>query len=123
MEDFPTGEEMLSGTGIAEKPDRQKSNASLGRKLRFPGGQEAVTAPTHAFVKLANIKHRPLLRLAEWYARLKATVSRFAAVKRDPSMRQSASISPLGKEVWLGGTSQRVRVQTFCSSPSQKECH
>lgn len=114
MEDYPTKGEVPSGTPISSKPDNMGNTAALGLKLRFADGLEAITVPTHAFVKCKGT-HRPaLLRVFDWYARVKSALEKFLSPARDPyeqavgQMRESSTNSPLGKTVWLAGDSRRV---------------
>ncbi|KUM62785.1 hypothetical protein ACN42_g4334 [Penicillium freii] len=64
-EDNPTRTEVLRGAAIAPKSDEWETNASLGLKLRLLDGQEVITVPTHAFVKLRDLNGPRLLRLAD----------------------------------------------------------
>jgi hypothetical protein len=72
-----------TGAVIANEPNKFEQSAAIGLKLRLPGGLECLTVPTHAFVKLYQAKCRPLLRFAEWIAKSKEALRRFAPVRTD----------------------------------------
>ena len=82
-EDTPTRTEVSRGAAIAPKSDERETNASLGLKIRLLDGQEAITVPTHAFVKVKLFNGPRLLRLADWYARIKTALSRFTPAGKD----------------------------------------
>ncbi|OQE18175.1 hypothetical protein PENFLA_c022G09937 [Penicillium flavigenum] len=114
-EENPTRTEVSRGAAIASKSDTWETHASLGLKLRLLDGQEVITVPTHAFVKVRHINGPRLLRLAGWYARMKTALSRFTPAGKDshePAVgtmrRGSASNSPLGKIVFLAGDSTKL---------------
>jgi hypothetical protein len=112
----PTKSEISTGAVITHDPNKLDQSAALGLKLRLPGGLECLTIPTHAFVKLYETKRRPLLRFAEWIAKSKMALRRFAPVKTDSSTpafgigKQPFTNSPIGCGVWLAGSSTKVRV-------------
>ncbi|KAI1820130.1 hypothetical protein F4861DRAFT_88863 [Xylaria intraflava] len=104
---------------INRSPNSQTSSASLGLKLRFPDGNEAITVPTHAFVQLKNAPSGPLLRAADWFAKAKSALSRFVPPKRTshhPGIitlgEQVAENSPLGKSVYLAMEQRKLGVIT-----------
>ncbi|KAJ5400671.1 hypothetical protein N7465_011160 [Penicillium sp. CMV-2018d] len=66
-EDTLTRTEVSRGAAIAPKSDERETNASLGLKLRLLDGQEVITVPTHAFVKVKLFNGPRLLRLADWF--------------------------------------------------------
>lgn len=43
-----------SGRAVSSAPGTLAQQAALGLRLRLPGGQEAITTVTHAFVRLAD---------------------------------------------------------------------
>jgi hypothetical protein len=101
---------------IANEPNKFERSAAIGLKLRLPGGLECLTVPTHAFVKLYQAKRRPLLRFAEWIAKSKEALRRFAPVRTDSGTpatgiaKQPFTNSSLGRGVWLAGSSTKVRL-------------
>jgi hypothetical protein len=129
MEDSPTRTEVSGGAAIASKPDALETSVTLRLKLRLLDGQEVITVPTHAFVKLRRINGSCLRRLADWYAWMKTTLSRFTPAGKDShepalgTMRGSARNSPLGKIVFLAGDSRKVRILSslfYCRTPDDK---
>lgn len=116
IKDQPTRQEVSRGAAIATRPDMYEKNASLGLKLRFPDGREAITVPTHAFVKLRHLSSRPLLRLADWYARMKMALTRLAPIKicaNKPAVgtvRCESGNSPLGRWFFWPGIPEGVCV-------------
>ncbi|KAF3022348.1 hypothetical protein E8E15_009193 [Penicillium rubens] len=124
MEDSPTRTEVSGGAAIASKPDALETSVTLRLKLRLLDGQEVITVPTHAFVKLRRINGSCLRRLADWYAWMKTTLSRFTPAGKDShepalgTMRGSARNSPLGKIVFLAGDSRKIGVITTTYDPT-----
>jgi hypothetical protein len=115
IENTPTRTTVLKGAAIAARPDCVETYAALGLKLQFPGGQEVITVPTHAFVALREIQPAPLRRIADWYAQTKKKLARYSPIKSGLSLpaigsarRQRIGNSPLGKHVFLAGNSQQV---------------
>ncbi|OJJ46548.1 hypothetical protein ASPZODRAFT_142358 [Penicilliopsis zonata CBS 506.65] len=124
IEDWASREEVCGASAIASTPNSLDTHASLGLKVRFANGQEAITVPTHAFVKLGHLNSRPLLRMADWYARAKLALSRLAPLKRRSSepdigtlRYEEAGNSPLGKSVYLAGESKKIGVITSTYDP------
>lgn len=62
------------------KPDSLESVASLGLKIQFPSGQEAITVPTHAFVALRSMDSPYKLRIIDLFGKVKKKLARFAPV-------------------------------------------
>jgi hypothetical protein len=56
LEDMATQKIVSKGAAITATPDSFDGYAALGLKIRFPGGQEAITAPTHSasFLRIAD---------------------------------------------------------------------
>jgi hypothetical protein len=115
LEDTPTRTMVSKGAAIAARPDCVEAYAALGLKIRFPGGQEAITVPTHAFITLRYIRSAPLLRIADWYGHIKMRLARYSPIKSGLSMRAIGSArrhpmgnSPLGQQVFLAGDSKQV---------------
>ncbi|KAJ5657972.1 uncharacterized protein N7484_001621 [Penicillium longicatenatum] len=67
LEDMPTQKIVSKGAAITATPDCFDGYAALGLKIHFPGGQEAITAPTHAFAALRGIRSASFLRIADCY--------------------------------------------------------
>lgn len=103
-----------AGYSVANRADTIESQGCLGLRLRMPSGQEAITVTTHAFVRCAVTKSPIRLRLSEWYLAARTALTSFKAVRRDPEApavvetRQQEGNTPLGKVVFLAGTSRRV---------------
>jgi hypothetical protein len=103
---------ITSGHPVTDSPDDLKSAAALGLKLKLPGGLKCITVPTHAFVDLRTTQNPIYLWITDWLARAKSSLSRFAPVKTEPDLptviKEPRGNSPLGKQVWIAGTSDRV---------------
>ena len=83
-------------------------------RLRFRDGLEGITTVTHAFVSTASLRMSPFRKLAiEWILLAKqclCSLLPFWAESSNPGMievRRHGN-SPLGKDVWLAGTGERV---------------
>lgn len=110
----PTIATTRAGYAVSEAKESFESLSALGLRLKMRDGREVITAVTHGFV------HRPerapiLLRVAEWILRAKEAITRFRTIKPSANIpaqvtmrAEVAGNSPLGKEVWLSGTDQRV---------------
>lgn len=103
-----------AGHSVANRADTVESQGYLGLRLRMPSGQEAITVTTHAFVRCAGTKSPIRLLLSEWYLAARTALTSFKAVRRGPEApavvetRQQEGNTPLGKVVFLAGTSRRV---------------
>ncbi|KAJ5782257.1 hypothetical protein N7457_004031 [Penicillium paradoxum] len=124
LEDTPTRTMVSKGAAIAARPDCVEAYAALGLKIRFPGGQEAITVPTHAFITLRSIRSAPLLRIADWYGHIKMKLARYSPIKSGLSMRAIGSArrhpmgnSPLGQQVFLAGDSKQIGTISFTYDP------
>ncbi|CAG8908594.1 unnamed protein product [Penicillium egyptiacum] len=105
-----TAEIVESGRGVSDMPGDFDQQAALGLRLRLPGGLEAITTVTHAFVRLADPRmSNRRKRLMDHILAAKEFLKR---MRPPPRQAPQAGIihskrfanSPLDKEVWLGGT-------------------
>ena len=99
---------------IESKPDTFTQQAAIGLRLRLPGGLEAITTVSHAFVRLADprmsdrrkrfMEH--ILRAKDYLKKMRPQSSQapMAGIVRSNLLADS----PLGKKVWLGGTNTCV---------------
>lgn len=90
------------------------SLGALGLRLKMRGGHEAITTVTHGFVNKTE-REPILLTVTNWLLRAKEAITRFLISKPSETlpaqvtMREQATVnSPLGKEIWIAGTDQRV---------------
>lgn len=100
--------------------------AAIGLRLRLPGGLEAITTVSHAFVRLADpIMSDRRKRFIEHILRAKDYLKK---MRPQPSQAPTAGIvrskllenSPLGKKVWLGGTNTCVCALLLSGCPDEK---
>lgn len=118
LENVPTQKVLQKGQAITHNP-HSWNYASLGLKIRFPDGEEAITVPTHTFVDLRTINSSFKLRAVDWFGKIKKKLARFAPVKRSASEpgilspNQPGGNSPVGKEVFLASNSQRASLLSF----------
>lgn len=110
-----TADIVKTGHGVTAKPDEFNSHASLGLRLRLPCGTEAITTVTHAFVKTASPTMSSMRRrVSEWILTARATLLSLRPIPRRPIIpavvetRAHHGNSPIGKAVWLAGTSTKV---------------
>ncbi|PTU25680.1 hypothetical protein P175DRAFT_0469193 [Aspergillus ochraceoroseus IBT 24754] len=103
-----------SGQAVSDAPANIARHAALGLRLRLPGGLEAITTVTHAFVRVANPGMSNLRKgFMEWILSAKQYLGR---LRPPPKQTQHAGIvhskglsnSPVGKEVWLSGTNTQI---------------
>ncbi|KAK2812920.1 hypothetical protein FQN50_000941 [Emmonsiellopsis sp. PD_5] len=117
----PTGAEVIeSGDAIGNSPGNRSSAAALGLKLVLPGGQRAITVPTHAFVKISTVVRSGLyLHIVNWIACVKDTLWTFNPFSGATSevATGTAGDSPIGKEVWLVRSNQFVGTITETYDP------
>lgn len=105
-----------SGQAVSNAPATFTHQAALGLRLRLPGGTEAITTVTHAFVHLANPGMSNLrkgfmdriLFAKEYLKRLRPPPRHIQHAGIVHSKRSSNS--PVGKDIWLSGTNTRVRI-------------
>ncbi|CAG7975201.1 unnamed protein product [Penicillium salamii] len=76
----------LKGAATAARPDCVEAYPALGLKIRFPGGQEAITVPTHAFITLRYIRSTPLLPIADRSGHIRMKLTRYSPIKSGLSM-------------------------------------
>jgi hypothetical protein len=102
------------GYPVAEYPSCYDSLGCLGLRLEFPSGQNVITTTTHAFVRLAKPKGPFILRLSDWYVRVRRALANFSPLKINyevpavGGVRENLENTPIGKTVWLAGTDQKV---------------
>jgi hypothetical protein len=120
LEDTPSQRVVLKGAAITATPASTEAYVTLGLKLRFPAGEEAITVPTHAFVALQEARRAPLLRLAHWYHHIKVKLARLSLVKSGLALpaigsarQQQMENSPIGKRVFLAGHLQQVSMPYY----------
>ncbi|KAJ5193414.1 hypothetical protein N7449_009556 [Penicillium cf. viridicatum] len=99
-----------SGRAVSDAPGTLVQQAALGLRLRLPGGLEAITTVTHAFVRLADSRMSKIRkRFTEHILAAKEYLKR---MQPPPRQAPQAGIvypkrvgnSPVGKQVWLSGT-------------------
>ena len=106
------------GSTIAALPDSEYEYASVGLKLKLPGGLQAITVPTHPFVKFLETRSPTTLKIADWCLWAKAQLLKYRpfqwsqAISSFVSGSLSQGNSSLGKKVWVAGTRERVRMWT-----------
>ncbi|CAG8903156.1 unnamed protein product [Penicillium egyptiacum] len=124
LQDEPIRTVIPRGAAITTRSDCIDGYAALGLKLRFPTGQEAITVPTHAFVTLRAMLPMPLLRMSDWYQKIKRKMARYLPIRRNSSVpavgtarHRTVGTSPLGKNVFLVGESQQIGTISFTYDP------
>lgn len=103
-----------SGQAVSNAPATFAHHAALGLRLWFPGGSEAITTVTHAFVRLTNPGMSNLRK--GFIERILFAKEYLRRLRPPPRQTQHAGIvhskrssnSPVGKEVWLSGTNTHV---------------
>ena len=94
-------------------PESYASLGCLGLRIKRRDGVEAIATSTHGFVRQIKA-HGIVLRMADWLIRAKETLSRFCSPKTAGVMRGQVEIreasgnTPLGKDVYLAGSAQKV---------------
>lgn len=109
-----------SGRAVSGAPETLTQQAALGLRLRLPGGQEAITTVTHAFVRLADSRMSKIRKC--FMEHILSAKEHLRWMLPPPRQAPQAGIvhskrvgnSPVGKEVWLGGTDTCVSI-TFRS--------
>ncbi|KAJ5942540.1 hypothetical protein N7516_002708 [Penicillium verrucosum] len=107
---YGTAEIVESGRGVTDTPGGFNPQAALGLRLRLPGGLDAITTVTHAFVRLTDPKMSNIRkRLTDHILAAKEFLKRLRPPPRQAPQAgiihsERVANSPLGKEVWLGGT-------------------
>lgn len=121
-----TAETIESSRGVSDKPDTFIQQAAIGLRLRLPGGLEAITTVSHAFVRLTDPRMSDRRkRFMEHILRAKDYLKK---MRPQPSQAPTAGIlrsklfgnSPLGKKVWLGGTNTCVCALLLPGCPDEK---
>lgn len=111
---FATATVVESGHAVTDNPANMTSHGALGLRLRLPGGLEAITTVTHAFVRLANPSMSNLRKgFTNQFLLAKGFLQR---LRPPPRNTQDAAIvhvrtaknSPIGKAVWLSGAKAQV---------------
>jgi hypothetical protein len=103
-----------AGQAVTNAPDSINSQAALGLRLRLPGGLEAITTVTHAFVPLANPQMSSFRRaITELILVAKKNLQKLRPPPKDAQYEGMVftgdhSNSPIGKAVWLSGTKTQV---------------
>lgn len=112
-----------AGYAVSVARESFDSLGALGLRLKMQDGLEVITTVTHGFVNRPE-RAPILLRVADWLLRAKGAITRFRTVKPSETFPAQATIraqvtgnSPLGKEVWLAGTDQRV---SYIERPAEK---
>lgn len=111
---YGTAEIVESGRGVTDTPGGFNQQAALGLRLRLPGGLDAITTVTHAFVRLTDPKMSNIRkRLTDHILAAKEFLKRLRPPPRQAPQAgiihsERVANSPLGKEVWLGGTETYV---------------
>lgn len=109
-----TPEIIEAGRSISDRAEDYTRVASVGLRLRFRDRREGITTVTHAFVSTASSTMSPLRKIAiEWILLAKQRLCfllPFWAESSTPGMIESRrhGNSPLGKDVWLTGTGEKV---------------
>lgn len=105
-----------SGRAVSGAPGTLTQQAALGLRLRLPGGQEAITTVTHEFVRLADSRMSKIRKCfmehilsAKEYLRWMLPPPRQAPQAGIVHSKRVGN-SPVGKEVWLGGTDTCVSI-------------
>lgn len=110
----PSAEPVSSGNAVSNNERGLRSLAALGLKLKMPDKIECITTVSHAFVGLPNRWSTIQMRLADWAARIRRVLTRLlrpaAQVYEHAGEEKPEAI---GKEVWLAGTSRKVRCNCF----------
>ncbi|CDM37963.1 hypothetical protein DTO013E5_8267 [Penicillium roqueforti] len=114
----PSAATAESGQQLARMSNAYEVCGVLGLKIRLPDHTEAITVPTHAFVRLPG-PPTFFTRVASFYKRVTQSLTRFqiplrlqnreVEVSTTPSPLSS---SPIGKQCWLAGTNRRVGLIT-----------
>lgn len=103
-----------AGQAVTDTPDSINNEVALGLRLRLPGGLEAITTVTHAFVRLANPRMSSFRRaITEQVLVAKKYLQRLKPPPKDAQYEGMVftcdhSNSPIGKAVWLSGTKTQV---------------
>lgn len=110
----PTTATTTAGYAVSGARESFDSLGALGLRLKMRNGLEAITTVTHGFVNRPE-RAPILLRVADWLLRAKEAITRYRTIKPSETFpaqvtmrEQVTGNSPLGKEVWLAGTDQRV---------------
>ncbi|KAK2776716.1 hypothetical protein FQN53_002508 [Emmonsiellopsis sp. PD_33] len=96
-----------SSRDISDKPDSFHSRGCLGLRIKGQSGTEAVTAVTHAFVKLPG-KWWMYSKLAYWLFRAKEKLLGCHGPKA------GGGNLPLGKSVYIAGEAEKAGTVTTC---------
>ncbi|KAJ5227469.1 uncharacterized protein N7469_007475 [Penicillium citrinum] len=108
-----------AGQAVTETPDSIDSQAALGLRLRLPGGLEAITTVTHAFVRLADPQMSSFRRaITEQILVAKKYLQKLRPPPKDTQhegmvFTYDHSNSPIGKAVWLSGTKTQIGAITL----------
>ncbi|XHG09859.1 hypothetical protein AWENTII_012896 [Aspergillus wentii] len=120
LETQPTQKVLSRSSAIVAAPDTFDGAASIGLKIRFSDGKEAITVPTHAFVAVRTHATTLANRVVDLYLRVKKDLARFIPIKKGftlpklfTSREHAWSNSPLGKKVFLAGESQEIGTLTY----------
>lgn len=109
-----TTEIIKAGRSISDRAEDYTRVASVGLRLHFHDHQGGITTVTHAFVSTASLTMSLLRKIAiEWILLAKqrlCSLLPFWAESSIPGMIESRrhGNSPLGKDVWLAGTGEKV---------------
>jgi hypothetical protein len=110
-----TSDPIQSGYSVTTQPnDYMTNHGCLGLRVRLPGGQEAITTTTHAFVQCSTSSAPLRLRMAEWYLSIRTALTKFMPIKKFSAIsaiaesRECGGNTSLGTKVWLAGTSHKV---------------
>ncbi|KAI9929864.1 hypothetical protein ASPWEDRAFT_23597 [Aspergillus wentii DTO 134E9] len=106
--------DLQSGTPVTTGPGRLEKSAALGLKLKLKNGDQCITVPTHAFMKVYTANSHSRLLFADWIAKSKEAVQKYMGITI-----KTFSNSPLGKDVWIAGSNQRIgKITVTYDSPA-----
>ncbi|KAI2725560.1 hypothetical protein CBS147354_4731 [Penicillium roqueforti] len=94
-----------SGRAVSSAPGTLAQQAALGLRLRLPGGQEAITTVTHAFVRLADSRMSKIRkRFTEYILTAKDYLKRMTPPPRQTPQAaivhpKQVANSPVGKQI------------------------
>lgn len=123
----PSAATAESGQKVARMPNAYEVCGVLGLKLQLPDQTEAITVPTHAFVKLPG-PPTFFTRIASCYKRVTQSLTRFQTPIRFQNREVKVNVtptplssSPIGKQCWLAGSNHRVSMKLTLNEYSLTE--
>jgi hypothetical protein len=127
LDDSPTKASLVSGASLADSIDRYTPNSQLGLKIKLLDNTVAITVVTHGFVKLPQYKLVTCF-IADSFKKIKKSILKFrpvlnpAVVHAEVNTKdQKRGNSPLGKAVYLAGTSVEASSPQVNIPPSKAD--